>query len=276
MRDRLTPTPLQHLLEAATKRWLRPLQRTAHAPASTFDNEAASSTLFMHSVVSPEPRGEVFKVRIARRPSVLQDALSLVNRRYRQRGYGSQALTMSPERMTIVVYEGNQVSGTLTVQLDSSHGLLSDECFPQELDGLRARGASLCEFTKLATAPQAPMPSTLASMFHVAFIFAHQLNHATHAVVEVNPRHVAFYTRVLGFTSCGAPKSNPRVKAPGVLLVAEFKHIEQQLRARATRGGDASEPPAFFTHGFTDAEAKGIRNRMRSTLRRLGEAEARR
>lgn len=262
---------LRHLLHAIKRRWQQPLGRAAsHEPSSTLDGDAPSSTLFVHSALTPDPRTEGFKIRIARRPSVLQDALGLLNRRYRQRGYGFQTLTMSPERMTIVAYEGKQVIGTLTVQLDTGRGLLSDECFRHELDGFRARGASLCEFTKLATAPHAPMPATLASLFHVAFIFAHQLNRATHAVVEVNPRHVGFYTRVLGFTPHGAPQSNPRVKAPGVLLVADFKHIGQQLLARGAGAAEAGDPPPFFSHGFSSAEEKGIRNRIKATLQRLG------
>ncbi|WCM93935.1 N-acetyltransferase [Acidovorax sp. NCPPB 2350] len=233
-------------------------------------DDAPSSTLFMHPDFSPQPRSEGFKIRIARRSSVLQDALGLLNRRYRQRGYGSQTLTLSPQRMTIVAYDGGQVVGTLTVQLDTGRGMLSDECFQGELEGLRARGARLCEFTKLATAPQAPSPATLASMFHIAFIFAHQVSGATHAVVEVNPRHVAFYTRVLGFAAHGAPADNPRVKAPGVLLVADFLQVARQLLARGQQG--AGEPPTFFSHRFSSAEEKGIRHRIRAALARQGDA----
>ena len=114
-------------------------------------------------------------------------------------------------------------------------------------------------------------PATLASLFHVAFIFAHQISHATHAVVEVNPRHVAFYTRVLGFTPHGAPQSNPRVKAPGVLLVADFHHIGRQLLARDAHGSrDTGEPPPFFSHSFSNAEAQGIRHRIQAALQQAG------
>lgn len=247
------------------------LGKRAHASRTAAPAHAAgeppSSTLFMDSALPPQPSGAGFKIRIARRPSVLQDALGLLNRRYHQRGYGFQTLTLSPERMTMVAYEKQQVVGTLTVQLDAGHGLLSDECFGELLDGLRARGAALCEFTKLATAPHAPMPATLACMFHVAFIFAHQIHGATHAVVEVNPRHVAFYTRVLSFTPHGAPQPNPRVKAPGVLLVADFAHIARQLLARDTPG--PGEPPPFFSHSFSNAEARGIHHRIQAALRRL-------
>lgn len=243
---------VRHLVQAFGKR---------NTPA-----DAPTSTLFMHPALAPQPQGQGFKIRVARRSSVLQDALGLLNRRYRQKGYGSQTLTLSPERMTIVAYEDRQVLGTLTVQLDTDQGLLSDECFREPLDGLRSSGASLCEFTKLATAPHAPMPATLASMFHVAFIFAHQVNHATHAVVEVNPRHVAFYTRVLGFRAQGTAVENPRVKAPGVLLVVDFAQIGRQLLAREHHC--AGEPPPFFSHSFSNTEEKGIRNRIRAALLR--------
>lgn len=264
MHDNGGASTIRHLVQA--------LRQRAHAPRGAASpsqpaGEAPSSTLFMHSALTPQASGTGFKIRIARRPSVLQDALGLLNRRYRQRGYGYQTLTLSPERMTIVAYENKQVVGTLTVQLDAGLGLLSDDCFGELLDGFRAHGASLCEFTKLATAPHAPMPATLASMFHVAFIFAHQIRQATHAVVEVNPRHVAFYTRVLGFTPHGTPQTNPRVKAPGVLLVADFAHIGRQLQARDTPG--PGEPPPFFSHSFSNAEAQGIHHRIQAALKRL-------
>lgn len=263
---------LQQWVHALKTRWQHPLfaRRKADAP---------QSTLFMRSAVLAEPGSQAFRIRIARRPSVLEDAVGLLNRRYRQRGYGTQTLTMSPDRMTVVAYEGKQVTGTLTVQLDTQQGLLSDECFGDELGGLRARGAKLCEFTKLATAPHAPAPATLASMFHVAFIFAHQVHGATHAVVEVNPRHVGFYTRVLGFGAHGAPRTNPRVKAPGVLLVADFLHIGRLIVARNTGSGagtrtppGGAEPPPFFSHSFSDTEAKGIRHRIEAALKRWGNA----
>jgi hypothetical protein len=229
--------------------------------------DAPASTLFLRSSFAPEAKSQDFKIRMARRTSVLEDALGLLNRRYRQRGYGFQTLSLSKQRMTIVAYEGRRVMGTLTVQLDTGAGLLGDECFKPELDGLRSQGASLCEFIKLATASDAPMPATLASMFHVAFIFAHQIHSATHAAIEVNPRHAAFYKRVLGFSQHGTPTGNPRVNAPGVLLVGDFRRIGEQLRARDQPAADGNGPPAFFAHSFANQEAEGIRRRIEAALR---------
>lgn len=228
--------------------------------------EPPPSTLFLGSAYASPKNGKRFKIRLARRTSVLQDALALINRRYRQCGYGFQTLTLSQERMTIVAYEGARAIGTLTVQLEAGRGLLSDECFGAELDGLRAQGARLCEFIKLATAHDAPMPATLASMFHVALIYAHRVHLASHVVVEVNPRHAAFYTRVLGFSAHSAARPNPRVKAPGVLLVSDFKPIEAQLAAREAPTVGQGEPPSFFSHSFSPAEEAGIHRRLLSAL----------
>lgn len=256
------------LFHAWKQHWLRRhgLALSAQPLVNTAAGEPAPSTLFLRSAFASPKKNKGFKIRLAKRTSVLQDALALLNRRYRQRGYGFQTLTLSKRRMTLVAYEGARAIGTLTVQLDAGDGLLSDECFGDELNGLRAKGARLCEFIKLATAPDAPMPATLASMFHVAFIFAHQVNRATHVAVEVNPRHVAFYTRVLGFSAHGAARANPRVKAPGVLLVSDFKVIGEQLLARDAPHAGGDEPPPFFSHSFSNAEEDGIRQRIHSAL----------
>lgn len=240
--------------------------KLARAHAGPGGGDAAASTLFLRSSFAAETKSQAFKIRLARRTSVLEDALALLNRRYRQRGYGFQTLSLSKQRMTIVAYEGRRVMGTLTVQLDTGAGLLGDECFKPELDALRSQGASLCEFIKLATASDAPMPGTLASMFHVAFIFAHQIHSATHAAIEVNPRHAAFYKRVLRFSQCGVPQDNPRVNAPGVLLVGDFQHIGEQLLARDRPAVDAHGPPGFFSHSFSNQEAEGIRQRIQAAL----------
>lgn len=261
------PTAIQRMAHSLQLLWAqRSRQGQVPEPHPSTGGEAPSSTLFMDSAFTflPEPQSKTFKIRIARRNSVLQDALGLINRRYNQRGYGFQTLTLSPDRMTIVAYEEQQVLGTLTVQLDKHGNLLSDECFAGPLNALRSHGASLCEFTKLATAPRAPMPATLASMFHVAFIFAHQVHGATHAVVEVNPRHVTFYTRVLGFTAHGSAVPNPRVRAPGVLLVADFAHIAHQLMARHSQ--DSGQAAPFFSHSFSHTEEEGIRQRMQAAF----------
>ena len=36
-------------------------------------------------------------------------------------------------------------------------------------------------------------------LFHIAYIFARRMHDRTDLLIEVNPRHVRFYERMLGF-----------------------------------------------------------------------------
>jgi hypothetical protein len=69
-------------------------------------------------------------------------------------------------------------------------------------------------------------------------------------VIEVNPRHVRFYQRSLGFTTIGPQRQNRRVDAPAVLLRLDLAHAREQidrLAGRATEGSVRSLYPYFFS-----------------------------
>lgn len=248
----------------------------AHAPPTERETQSPAATVFARSTLqAPGVAGSGFKVRVANRARLVDEAALLLNRRYRDRGYGTQAVTLSDELLTIAIYEQDQLVGTLTVSLDQRGGLLGEAHYAQELTALRAAGARLCAFTKLATGERASASHTLATMFHVAFIYAHQLYRATHVVIEVNPRHVGFYTRVLGFKRCGPPRHNPGIGAPGVLLVCPLSHIEAQIHAaRSAAGPHGAKPgrPSFFAHSLSQRQEQRTRERMRVVLqsRRMG------
>ena len=69
----------------------------------------------------------------------------------------------------------------------------------------------------------------LASLFNLAYARrARRLHGVTDVFIEVNPRHVAFYSRVLGFVVAAGESFCERVRAPSVLL-----HVEMEC-ARGT------------------------------------------
>ena len=51
----------------------------------------------------------------------------------------------------------------------------------------------------------------------------------TDAFIEVNPRHVAFYSRALGFTVASEARFCERVRAPSVLLHLDVETLDEQL-----------------------------------------------
>src|SRR5436190_455773 len=79
-------------------------------------------------------------------------------------------------------------------------------------------GRRVCEFTKLAMDSVVRSKRVLAALFHVSYIYGHLLMRYDNLLIEVNPRHVRYYERMLGFRALGEPRQNLRVGAPAVLM----------------------------------------------------------
>ena len=151
-----------------------------------------------------------------------QNAVSrLVHRMYAWRGYSIQSSGYpadDPNRITLAVWEDEDVVATLTIGLDSADGLLADALYAQELSGLRRPGRRVCEVTRLAVHPQHSSGRILNALFRTALLYGKEHFQASDAVIEVNPRHVRFYERRFGFRQVGKIRQCERVNAPAVLL----------------------------------------------------------
>jgi len=162
------------------------------------------------------------------------EARRLVRRRYIARG-----LAMAEERFSsrnqdgdivCTACEGGRVVGTLTVRFDGPGGLNADLLFGAELDGWRAAGERLCEFGSLAVDSHVhDGRRLLVQLFHLAYLHAHRRAGCERVVIEVNPRHAAFYRRLLGLPPCATARYNPRVDAPAVLMSREFSAVREQI-----------------------------------------------
>jgi hypothetical protein len=160
---------------------------------------------------------------------------------------------------TFIAYDEGVLVGTVSVRLDSSKGLSADELYRGELGKLRGDGARLCEFTRLAVDRTVASKPVLAGLFHTAYLYAAVVRGCTHAVIEVNPRHVTFYKMALAFERIGEERINLRVHAPAVLLCVPFAKIAEGL---AHAGQKAPTGRSLFGYGFPPAEANGVLGRL--------------
>src|SRR4029079_16246122 len=87
----------------------------------------------------------------------------------------------------------------------------------------------ICEFSKLARDTVSQSKRVLASLFHVAYIYAHRLRGFDSLLIEVNQRHVRYYAQMLGFEVIGPERLNQRVNAPAVLMCLDFSHAHTQI-----------------------------------------------
>lgn len=188
------------------------------------------------------------RASIATATHELHAAADLVRRRYAWRGYDDAgpvppcacARPDCDHRVTLIASESDTVVGTLTLGLDAADGLLVDATYGVEVDALRAQGRRLCEFTRFAVDAEADSKAVLTSLFGLSYLLSRALHNASDVLVEVNPRHVAFYRRLLGFCVASTERMCERVKAPAVLLRLEMEELERRLMAMGCLDGAAA------------------------------------
>jgi len=213
------------------------------------------------AVADPQ-REDVFRVRLARPRTIQQDASQLVQRRYEWRGYQTRPVIHDPTLYTFAAYNSGVLVGTMGVRLDSGDGLPADELYKAEIDQLRASGHRLTEFTRLAVDETAVSKEVLAVLFHTAVLYAHRVRGCSHVVIEVNPRHVAFYRRVLLFKRVGEERHLDRVGAPAVLLELDFDVLDRAIDEFFTQPNWRERTKSFFIHWFSPHDAPGVLARL--------------
>lgn len=177
-------------------------------------------------------------IAVAKSPHQLAAASDLVRRRYAWRGYDLQNPAdapaesrheRSPQEITFLVASDQVTVGTLTLGWDGPHGLRAEAAYGEVIDQFRVTGRRVCELTRLALAEHVDSKTVLASLFSLAHAVGRTVHEVTDVFIEVNPRHVAFYSRVLGFAVVAGQAFCERVRAPSVLLQLELDALEQRL-----------------------------------------------
>ena len=228
-------------------------------------------SLIQNGLDGDEQAGEevsrLFKIRAADSHGQRSSASVLINRMYASRGYRVTPLPNEqlPTRITFTASEHDETIGTITIGFDSDHGLHVDELFGRETDAIRREGRRVCEFTKLAMDSVVQSKRVLASLFHVSYIFAHRMMGLDDLLIEVNPRHVRYYQRMLGFEALGAPRHNPRVNAPAVLMRLRFSHAHAQIERFGGQPEYSLIERSLYPLFFSVEEEASIVGRLRAT-----------
>ncbi len=235
-----------------------PIEPPHHLRSLLMDGEESSDEL-------PDEIGQrLLKIRAADSSGLRSSASILIHRMYATRGYLSTSLpeNQSANRITLMASNGDLTIGTITIGFDSSEGLMVDELFLEEANVLRQKGRSICEFTKLAMDSVVRSKRALASLFHVAFIYAFRLRHFNDLLIEVNPRHVRYYERMLGFEVRAPKRLNLRVNAPAVLMSLNLAYCQEQILKYGGRPELSSNEKSLYPYCFSIPEEAGIVGRL--------------
>ena len=171
-----------------------------------------------------------FTFSIANKPHELKSCFSLAYDEYLKKGYvtseNSNHMIISEydmDKRTMVVMVKNEtqdVVGTLTIVLDGAQGLPCDELFSSELTRMRENGSKASEVVRLAIADEYKnSKEILSGMFNLVCNYTKNVAGCTDLLIEVNPRHVMYYQRLLLFKIISDQKECKRVEgAPALLL----------------------------------------------------------
>lgn len=216
-----------------------------------------SEPLVEETLVSQE-----FKVRLATTEDRRNSASLLIQKMYSWRGYDTNVLSHDPHKIVLVAYQADQIAGTLSLGIDSPEGMVVDQLYKPEADQLRLEGRRPCDITRLAVDQEIKSKSVLAALFHLSFIYGRNIHNATDFLIEVNPRHMIFYKRMLGFELYGQEKVCPRVNAPAVLLRLDLAHADEQITRYGGMGALATGVKTIYPYFFTREDELGITQRL--------------
>lgn len=217
----------------------RKVEAPGHAAAALttareITRHRAMLNLLRSQIDRPEPRPDLTAIRIADTEEQCRLARELLERMYRRRGYSGSLEGKddgAPRALVAADYARGTAIATLTLHPESQKGLYADRLYGAELDSLRTQGRQLCEMIRLAADPTIRKSRQLmGALFHIVFLHAYRLNCCTDLVIEVTPRHAAFYRRMLGFEIFGDVRWNPRVKTSGMLLRLDLDRAADRIR----------------------------------------------
>lgn len=205
---------------------------------------------------------QVFHIRLANSAGRREAASLLIRKMYGWRGYAVDPdERREANKITLYAETGGVVVGTMSLCLDRDTSLPADENFPDMLDGLRAAGRRLCEPSRLAI-DKGVTKRVFASLIHISHIYARNIHGYTDYVIEVNPRHVMFYKRMLGFRDFGGERPCTRVGAPAVLLRLELDRMSEQIRKWGGLMEAHGEERSFYPYFFPYTDEPGITARL--------------
>jgi hypothetical protein len=205
---------------------------------------------------------QIFHIRMANSARLREAASLLIRKMYGWRGYAFEPNRyQGPNKVTLYAETGGVVVGTMSLCLDSAILLPADDNFPDQLEQLRGQGRRLCEPSRLAI-DKGVTKRVFASLIHISYIYARIIHRFTDYVIEVNPRHVVFYQRMLGFAIFGAERECTRVGAPAVLLRLPLEQMGEQIRTWGGRMEQHGEERSFYPYFFPSCDEPGITARL--------------
>jgi hypothetical protein len=252
---------------AGTLTWKEDTMFNEDLPIATFASPSGMRDLCIGESGTPPDLDhpldvQVFHIRMANSAGRREAASLLIRKMYGWRGYAvDPEQAQETNKITLYAETGGVVVGTMSLCLDSPSMLPADENFNDKLSALRDQGRRLCEPSRLAI-DKGVTKRVFAALIHISYIYAHNIHRFTDYVIEVNPRHVMFYKRMLGFADFAGERLCSRVGAPAVLLRLPLSEMGANIRKWGGLMEQHGEERSFYPYFFPIWDEPGITSRL--------------
>ncbi len=257
---------------SAVSRALRALQDDRDRGASSWDSQPWDGAI----------EGG-FNLHVANDRATRERAYRLAQRVYRGCGYAcdGESLSVSPfdadgRTLTLLISDRDGLdAATISLVFDSRSGLPCDQIYKDELNVMRRQGRGLVEVTRLAIdAKHKLCKGLLLRMFYLIYNFARCEKRFDDFVIEVNPRHVGYYRRLLCFEQVGPERPCPRVQgAPAVLLRFDLSMPERDPGSQ--ENGEAADARSLVSLFGSRPEERVVGEFLMRSHRPMSAADAR-
>lgn len=172
-----------------------------------------------------------YKIRLASTHQRRKEASHLIQDKFSWPEYSvaDTSFEGKPNRITLITSLDDIIIGTITLCLDTPLGLDIDDTYRAEVDHLRASGRKLAEITDFATEGAFNNKRVMASIVHIAYIYARYIHDRTDFVIEVKARHASYYEKMLHFKRCGPEKLCSWALGSSVMLCLDIDHMLKQM-----------------------------------------------
>lgn len=197
--------------------------------------------------LAEDSKSKEFTIKIANSLSERESVFQLGYSVYLEKGYIQpnsqewliQPYDSDPQTIILIVQDKNKnLAGSLTLVFSESSILPSEKIYGTEINELRMRGEKLVEISRLIINPEfRNSKEVLILLFNYLAIFTYHIKHYSSLVIEVNPRHKAYYKSLLNFEEIGVEKPCPVVEnAPAVLLYLPLTGYQSEvIRCKAVK-----------------------------------------
>jgi hypothetical protein len=159
-----------------------------------------------------------------------------------------------PSTRVFVGREAGRVVATVSLVVDSEHGLPCDTLYPTELAAMRATHPRLAEVSALAVRDGGSEGYvTVRALMQCLAVYAVRIAHLDALCITVNPRHTRFYERRLGFEQFGPMRAYDLVKG------AEAVPLRLDLRRAVTGPGRDAFAASLMDTVATDHLVRTLR-----------------